>query len=211
MTLSLDATLGGEFSNSYVDMANAVGIASRIPGGDEWGAADEDARVMSLIQATRWLETLDYVGNRCAATQRLKWPRQGAECDGVPATCDAIPYKLQECQVMLAIKYVEDPSSFPGAGGGNSAPSGTYVKKQQLGDLSIEYAQFNNNVGSSCDDCDQPPILKSFAWVEAVLGCWMFNISSGAGYVLTRECNKNTVNLTPRTPVRSNLMDSPPY
>ena len=119
MTLSLDATLGGEFSNSYVDMANAVGIASRIPGGDEWGAADEDVRVMSLIQATRWLETLDYVGNRCAATQRLKWPRQGAECDGVPATCDAIPYKLQECEVMLAIKYVEDPSSFPGAGGGN--------------------------------------------------------------------------------------------
>lgn len=207
----VNAEIGGEASNSYLDLADAEAIAAMIPGGDAWIAATEDAKNMSLVEATRWLETLDYVGQRCTATQRLKWPRQGAECDGVPATCDAIPYKIKEAEVMLAIKQVADPSSFPGAGGGNTAPSGTFTKRQKLGDLEIEYAQFNNNVGSSCDDCDNPPILQSFPWLEAVLGCWMFNISSGAGYVLTRECSKNTLNLTPRTPVRHNIMDAPPY
>ena len=112
----------------------------------------------------------------------------------MPATCDAVPYKVREAEVMLAIKYVEDPSGFPGAGGSSGAPGGTFTKRQKLGDLEIEYAQYNNNYGSSCDDCDQAPILKSFPWIEAVLGCWMYNLSSGAGFVMTRQCSVNTVN-----------------
>ena len=211
MTVVIDATVGGETSNSYLDLANAEAIAAMIPGGDAWVAATEEEKNMSLVEATRWLETLDYVGRRCTSVQRLKWPRQDAECDGVPASCTDIPYKIREAEVLLAIKYVASPSSFPGAGGGSNAPSGTFTKRQKLGDLEIEYAQFNSNVGSSCDDCDQSPILQSFPWLEAVLGCWIFNISSGAGYVMTRQCNENTVSLTPRTPVRFNLMDTPPY
>jgi len=207
----VNAEIGGEASNSYLDLADAEAIAAMIPGGDAWIAATEDEKNMSLVEATRWLETLDYIGQRCSATQRLKWPRQGAECDGVPATCDTIVYKVKEAEVMLAIKQVADPSSFPGTGGGNTAPSGTFTKRQKLGDLEIEYAQFNNNAASSCDDCDNPPIIQSFSWLEAVLGCWFYAISSGAGYVMTRQCNENTVSLTPRTPVRFNLMDSPPY
>ena len=86
-SVTLDATLAGPTSNSYVDMATAVAMAENIPGGGEWAVKDEETRSLSLIQATRWLETISYGGNRCQATQRLKWPRLGATCDGVTSDC----------------------------------------------------------------------------------------------------------------------------
>ena len=211
MAPRFDCVLGGPTSNSYICVDAADDIASNLPGGEAWSAEASADKEISLIEATRWLETLDYYGDRCSPSQRLKWPRLGAQCDGVTSDCASIPYKIQEAEALLAIKYLENPSSFPGAGGGNNAPSGTFTKRQKLGDLEIEYAQFNNSIGSSCDDCDNPPIFQSFPWLEAVLGCWIFSISSGAGYVLTRQCNENTISLTPRTPVRHNLMNSPPY
>lgn len=213
MAVTLDATLGGETSNSYVDMATAVAMANNIPGGGDWAAQDEELRALSLITATRWLETLNYVGDRCSGTQRLKWPRSGdkAICDGVQADCTFIPNPIKEAEVLLAIKYTESPSSFPGGDGGSNAPSGTFTKRQKLGDLEIEYAQFNNNVGSSCDDCDNPQIIQSFPWIDDLLGCWLnMGPSSGAGYVLTRECCPETP-LTRQGPGFSNLMPAPPY
>ena len=81
-----------------------------MPGGGEWAALDEDEKNLSLIQATRWLETLDYGGDRCKASQRLKWPRSGAECDGVTSDCSGIPYVIQEAEVILAISYSEKPN-----------------------------------------------------------------------------------------------------
>ena len=52
MTVTLDATLGGPASNSYIDMAGAMAIAQNIPGGGEWSALDEEVRSLSLIVAT---------------------------------------------------------------------------------------------------------------------------------------------------------------
>ena len=179
MAITLDATLGGNQSNSYVTMANAVGIAQNMPGGGEWAALDEETRNLSLIQATRWLETLDYRGDRCSASQRLKWPRSGAECDGVTSDCLGIPYPIQEAAVALAIKYSENPANFPGYGGGGSAPTGTYIKRQKLDVLEIEYDQFDNAVASSCDTCGDPAILQTFPWLADLLGCWVTGIATG--------------------------------
>ena len=209
----LDATLGGETSNSYVDLATAVAIARMFPGGDDWVAKTDEEKELSLITATRWLETLDYVGDRCSGTQRLKWPRSGAKavCDGVQADCTFIPPIIKEAEVILAIAYVDSPSSFPGAGGGSIAPSGTFTKRQKLGELDIEYAQFSNNVGSSCDDCDNPQIIQSFPWIDDLLGCWLnMGPSSGAGFVLTRECCDEMPLTSFSNPAR-NLMNPPPY
>ena len=59
------------------------------------------------------METLEYAATRCAASQRLKWPREGAECDGITSDCAGIPYAIQEAQVALALKYNESPSLLP--------------------------------------------------------------------------------------------------
>lgn len=213
MAPRLDATLAGEDSTSYITLEEADRMAVNLPGGEDWIAQDLDTKALSLITATNWLETLDYVGDRCTGTQALKWPRTGdkAVCDGVAASCGMIPRRIKQAEILLAIKYVDSPASFPGGDGASNAPSGTYVKRQQLGELSIEYAQFNNNVGSSCDDCDNPQLIQSFPWLDDYLGCWVnMGPSSGAGYVLTRECCDqpplNTYGNRAAT-----LMDPPPY
>ena len=159
MAVTLDATLSGATSNSYVDMTQALAIAQNIPGGGDWAALDEEVRNLSLIVATRWLETLTYGGDRCKATQRLKWPRSGVSCDGIVSDCAGIPYRILEAEVTLAIKYTTDPGLFPGSGSGGGASSGTFVSRQRIGSLEVEYEQYSGTSVTSCDNC--------------ILGCWI--------------------------------------
>ena len=181
MAPTLDSTLSGATANSYISLAEAVALAANMAGGEEWINKTDDEKNMSLITATSWLETLNFVGDRCTAEQALKWPRKDGVCDGVTSDCNGIPLKIQKSEVILAIKYVESPASFPGSGGGNSSPAGTYVKRQKIGSLEIEYDQFNDNFGSSCDDCDNPQIIQSFPWIDDLLGCWLQGGALGAG------------------------------
>jgi len=180
MAVTLDATLSGATSNSYLTMPTAMQIAENVPGGGDWAAKDEETRNLSLIQATRWLETIDYDGSRCKSSQRLKWPRAGATCDGVTSDCSGIPYQIQEAEVMLAIQYDKNPSSFPGMDSGSSTQSGTYVSKNQLGDLVQEFSAFpSGNTGSDCTDCNDPIIITKFPWLSSLLRCWMSSASRG--------------------------------
>ena len=172
----LDATLAGPNSNSYVDFLEASLIANTLPFAFEWESTSVEDREKALIVATRWLDTLDYKGERCSETQRLKWPRDGAECDGQVSTCDEIPYAIKEATVILAWQWIQEPSSFPGFGGaaGDGAPAGTYIKRQKIDVLEIEYDQFNaNQYNDDCNDCNLPAILQEFPWLADLLGCWL--------------------------------------
>ena len=184
MTVTLDATLSGSTSNSYLTLVTAEQIAANMPGGPDWIAATADEKNLSLIQATRWLETLNYKGDRCTASQRLKWPRKDATCDGMTSDCTSIPYRVQESEVALAIQYQKSPSKFPGGGSGSSAPTGTYVKRQKLDVLEIEYDEFSNAESSSCDTCGDPAIIQAFPWLVDLLGCWAAGISTGSNQMI---------------------------
>ena len=172
MAPTLNCTVGDPAANSYVCLDEAEQIAANIPGGDEWIALTEDEKVFSLIAATALLETLQYAGQICSANQRLKWPRQGEDCEGRPFNCSTIPYKIKEATVMLAMQMAKDPGGIIGGGGVDNSPAGTFVSMQKLGDLQIEYSQFNNNVGSNCDDCNEPlgisevPLVGSHTWLS---------------------------------------------
>lgn len=172
MVPTLDCTLGGPTANSYVCLPEAEAIAGNIIGGDEWIALSEEEKVYSLIAATAMLETLQYRGEICSTTQRLKHPRQGEDCEGRPLTCDEIAFKLKEAEVMLAMQMAKNPGSIINGGGVDTAPAGTFVKRVKLGDLEQEFAQFNNNVGSNCDDCSEPIAFQRYPWLQAVLGCY---------------------------------------
>lgn len=176
----LTSVLSGPDSNSYVSLADADGIAGNLQFYLAWDAATEEEKTIGLITACQWMETLDYVGDRCTGTQRLKWPRHKASCDGVEAKCDLIPYKVRQTQVTLAMAYINDPTSFPNTnGGGGSAPTGTYVKRQKLDVLEIEYDEFTNPESSSCDTCGDPLIVQTFPWIADLLGCWAVGIATG--------------------------------
>ena len=108
---TLDATLAGESSNSYVEISFADMYAANQPWAAKWALLTEDEKAISLIQATAWMETLSYAGNRCSTTQSLAWPRTNASCDGVPATCDIIPYGIRRTEVELAWQAHQNPDA----------------------------------------------------------------------------------------------------
>ena len=135
MAPTLNCTVGDPAANSYVCLDEAEQIAANIPGGDEWIALTEEEKIFSLIAATALLETLQYRGEICSASQRLKWPRQGVDCEGRPFDCTAIPYKIKEATVMLAMQMAKDPGGIIGGGGVDNSPAGTFVSMQKLGDL----------------------------------------------------------------------------
>lgn len=182
-----DATLSGNQSNSYVTLANADGIAANMSFAAEWAAATEDARNVALITATRWMETLGYPGTPCKSSQRLSWPRNGAECDGVTSDCLGIPYPIQETQVVLAYQWIKTPDSFPDQGsGGGSTQAGVYVSMQKLGDLQQEFTEYSNPQSNSCDTCGEPAIISAFPWLKDLMKCWYKGdgLVNGSGLML---------------------------
>lgn len=186
MAPTLNCTFG-DAANSYLCLDEAEQIAANIPGGDEWIALSEDEKVFSLIAATALLETLSYAGTICSDTQRLKWPRSGVDCEGRTFGCTAIPYKVKEATVMVAMQMAKDPGGIIGGGGVDNTPAGTFTKRQKLGDLEIEYAAFpGNSPASNCDDCNEPLAFQKFPWLQAVLACYTDIIVVGAGRIIGR-------------------------
>ena len=62
---------------------------------------------------------------------------------------------------------------------GDSAPAGTYIKRQKIDVLEIEYDQFTENqYNDDCSDCSLPAILQKFPWLQDLLGCWLGNVST---------------------------------
>ncbi len=179
---TLDSTLSGPESNSYVDLAFANEYSANQPWSAQWDVLTDDEKIVSLITATQWLETLKYAGNRCDVSQRLAWPRANASCDGVQATCAEIPYSIRRTEVELAYQAHLDPNAIIGGGGG--AAAGTYVKRQKLGSLEVEYDQYQGTSLTSCDNCNDPVVLTKFSWVKDYIGCWLTGISGGVGLML---------------------------
>lgn len=77
MALTLDATVGGSNSNSYISLAEAESYFESKVSKPGWDAAANDAaKEVALVEATRWLDA-----NYCwyawpvSTTQALQWPR----------------------------------------------------------------------------------------------------------------------------------------
>ena len=188
-----DATLGGSAATSYVSIAEADDILSNSRYTGTWQGNTEADKSNYLNAATLWLETLDYVGTRCspstdnsALPQALKWPRSGATCDDVEATCSFIPRDIKYATAILAAHLTANPEAITGPiGGGGGAAQGTFVSKQKIGSLEIEYDQYQGGTVTSCDNCDDPAIITAFPWIVDLLKCWVNSgLRGGVGLML---------------------------
>ena len=182
-----DATLGGATATSYISIAEADALLTNTRYNTTWQSNTEAQKSEYLVSATFWLDTLDYAGTRCspstdnpALPQALKWPRSGATCDGVEATCSFIPNEIKQTTAVLAANLSAKPDAITGpiGGGGGSAPAGTFVKRQKLDVLEIEYDQFNNPESSTCDTCGDPALIQAYPWIQDLLKCWVRGIGT---------------------------------
>ena len=193
--MAFDATLGGSAANSYVDTTYADTYFAHTPYWNQWNEFSNTNREIALVQACAALETISYAGTRCNpstndadAPQALSWPRSGASCDGIQASCAAIPKAVKDAQCLLALNLATNPEAITGPiGGGGGAAAGTFVSKQQLGDLVQEFSAYPSGEtgGDSCIDCATPDVIAAFPWLKGMLGCWAA-ISTSTSKVLLR-------------------------
>ena len=188
--------LGGADSNSYVSGVEADAFAAFQPWDAAWLAKTESERAIALVNATRWLDTVDFAGTRCnpsttdsGVPQALSWPRSDVSCDGVAATCSFIPTQIKEAQILIAYNLLIDPTLIIGTPGGGGASAGTYIKRNKLGDLEQEFAEYTNDTSTGpgeCVDCSTPAIIAALPWLKGLLACWADISTPGTSKVILR-------------------------
>ena len=191
-----DATLGGSAATSYITVDEADALLLNTQYNGAWQGNTEAEKSKYLVAATFWLDQIDYAGTRCnpstdndALPQALAWPRSGATCDGVEATCAFIPKAIKNATALLAVNLSANPEAITGpiGGGSGNSQAGTYVSEQQLGDLKIAYSAFpSGDSGDSCVTCDTPIVIDKFPFLKGLLGCWAIIASGNSGRVILR-------------------------
>ena len=192
-----DATLGGSAATSYISIDEADALLTNTQYTTAWQSNTEAEKSEYLVAATFWLDQIDYAGTRCnpstdneALPQALKWPRSGATCDGVEATCAFIPTAIKNATAVLAVNLSANPEAITGpiGGGGGNTQSGVYISKNQLGDLVQEFSAYpsgDSGGGNDCVTCSTPIVIEKFPWLQGMLGCWA-DISTGGSRVILR-------------------------
>jgi hypothetical protein len=128
---TLDATVGGAASNSYVTRAGAQLYMDTRTDVSAWTAAADADKDRALIMATYRLEQEEYLGAIRSYDQALKWPRGGlTDEDGRLYDPDAIPAPIQRACTALALAIL--------AGGVTLADSGLEAFiNVQVGSLNV--------------------------------------------------------------------------
>jgi len=118
---------------------------------------------------------LNFPGTSATQAQRLAWPRSGVTCDGETADCSFIPETIMITQVIIAYNFLKNPDQVPGTpGSGNDSPTGTFIKRQKIDVLEIEYDQYSSNqYNIDCNSCDDPYLIQVYPWLRDLLGCWL--------------------------------------
>jgi len=165
---TISATLKGETSNSYVTLAEANTYFETAPEESTWDDKTDDQKNRALISACRWIDSLNYLGDRCDNDQALKWPRNNYHVDNVELVCTAIPRGIKYAQYELAHALANDTTAVTG----NKGTDGTY-EEVKLGDIEVKYNTDSQGVGTINN------IFDVYPWLQSHLGAYCLG-GSGA-------------------------------
>jgi len=154
---TIHATLKGESSNSYVTLADANSYFETSPDDSTWTNKTDDQKNRALISACRWIDSLNYYGDRCDESQALKWPRNNYQVDDVELTCSSIPNNIKYAQYELAKALANDTDAITG----NKGTDGTY-EEVKLGEIEVKYNTDSQGVGTINNVFDVYPWLQSY-------------------------------------------------
>lgn len=167
MALVLDATVGGEDSNTYVTLADAETYFESRLYGSSWTSATDDNKNRSLAMATRMLDDLfRFQGCKLTSAQALRWPRSSVyDIDGYYVSSEAIPTPLEEAACEQALELLKsDVTTQP-----ELLSQG--FKKAKVGPLEVE-----------ADLSFQPASMSKNA-TNAIVGAGLGTLKSSSGRV----------------------------
>lgn len=144
---------------------------------------DADAYFLKTPRNAEWVAVTDhqiwlnesqrYLGQLCFD--------QNADCCGKAFT-DAWTAAVSELSLALS----KDPTAILGSGG--SAGATGLVKRQKLGDLEVEYDNFQGQTAvSERYGPKAPKVLQAFPWLGDFLGCWLLTPTGNSRLVYRRR------------------------
>lgn len=148
-----------------VTVADATAYFLTTPRNAEW---------VALTDQQIWLnEAQKYLGQLCYD--------EDADCCG-RVFADEWTAAVSE----LALALSKNPNAIIGSGA--TAGASGLVKRQKLGDLEVEYDNFQGQAAVTGKYGPQAPkVLQAFPWLGDFLGCWL-NVPTGSSRVLSRCC-----------------------
>ena len=130
--MSLTALLGASEFNSYLSIEEGNTLADQSLSDLAWDGKLDEEKAKSLVSATRWMDSLDYVGTKCSNSQPLKWPRANAVCGDYNYGCSDLPKEIEFGTFQLACILLGDPNFISGSNPGNDPSSGGGVPGQLI-------------------------------------------------------------------------------
>ena len=179
MTVIITATAGSASANSYLTVAQADDLANVYLGTLKWSSATTDNKGRALIMATRYLDQLDWIGDRASTTQALAWPRTDAECGEWSFTSDVIPDPIRQACFDLAEALLTTPTLLSTTGPGNAElipgiPNAS-LKSARVDVIAVDFK--DGAVPSSRNALNVVPSLRQ------TLGCLCKSLPVGTGTV----------------------------
>jgi len=164
----IDATLSGPSSNSYVTLAEADSYFETVPNSSTWDDKTDDQKNRSIISATRWIDSLNFYGDRCDTEQALSWPRNNYHIDRVELTCSEIPADIKYATYELARALANDTDAITG----NTGTTGLY-DEVKLGELQVKYNKQSQATGTVNN------VFDVYPWLQSYLGAYTLGGSGG--------------------------------
>lgn len=138
MALTIIATAGSASANSFVTLAESETYMLGRGNKSTWTAAADGDKNIALVEATRDIDALGFVGYRADSTQALAWPRQWAIDPDDPSSnyydTDEIPTRIKNATCELAFQYIKAGTTDVAA-----LDSKSNVKRKKVDVLETEY------------------------------------------------------------------------
>ena len=146
MAIAIDATVGGASSNSFATLAEADAFMEGRLNASTWETdAADDTKRRALVEATRWLDRLWWIGLRADGTQALSWPRQDAINPDSPTSqfyaTNEMPQRVKDATMELAFQFVKAGTTDVAA-----LDSARNVKRKKVDVLETEYMDSHSRV-----------------------------------------------------------------
>ena len=170
MAATINATLKSATANSYVTLAEANTYFETVPSSTQWDNKTDDKKIVPDF-SHRWIDTLNFYGDRCDADQALSWPRNNYHVDRVELSCSAIPNDIKYATYELANALANDTDAITG----NTGDKGLY-EEVELGDLKVKYNTASQATGTVNNVFDIYPWLQSYLGAYCLGGSGSYSI-----------------------------------
>lgn len=107
------ATAGASTANSFASQSEADAYLDARLNASAWNDEDDDdQKVRALIEATRQLNVMPWVGTRSTDTQSLSWPRtdapnpDAASIETVTYDGSIVPTRIKNATIELALEFL---------------------------------------------------------------------------------------------------------